>query len=103
MRFMVAEDYDEMSRMAADCLCSIADSHQRRNVAVTAGSTPIGMYGYLVKYIREQGALGCVHFYNFDEIPYRREERDGITMENLKRYFYEPACVPDSKIADLSS
>ena len=102
MHLIVAEDYDGMSRMAADCFCSMADSHQRRNAAVTAGSTPIGMYGYLVEYIRERDVLGYVHFYNFDEIPYRGEERDGITMESLKKYFYEPACIPEARIHTLT-
>ena len=102
MRLMVAEDYDGMSHMAADCFCSMAEGHQRRNVAMTAGSTPIGMYGYLVKYIRERESLGHVHFYNFDEIPYRGEERDGITMENLKKYLYGPACIPEARIHILT-
>ena len=39
-----------------------------------------------------------VHFYNFDEIPYRKEDREGVTISGLREQFLTPAGISEENI-----
>lgn len=39
-----------------------------------------------------------VHFYNFDEIPFKQEDREGVTMLVLRKYFFDKINHPKEKI-----
>lgn len=47
MKLIITEDYQEMSRVAAHHLLGYMSKTRRVNLAITAGSTPKGMYEYL--------------------------------------------------------
>lgn len=47
MKLIITEDYREMSRVAAHHLLGYMSKTRRVNTAITAGSTPKGMYEYL--------------------------------------------------------
>lgn len=47
MKLIITEDYREMSRVAAHHLLGYMSKTRRVNLAITAGSTPKGMYEYL--------------------------------------------------------
>ena len=42
-----------------------------------------------------------LHFYNFDEIPYRKEDREGVTISGLREAFFTPAGIPEERIHKL--
>ncbi|EGF7352198.1 hypothetical protein HJV09_004591 [Escherichia coli] len=44
MKLIITEDYQEMSRVAAHHLLGYMSKTRRVNLAITAGSTPKGMY-----------------------------------------------------------
>ena len=64
---------------------------RRMNLAVTAGSTPKRMYEHLVAAIKGKSFYDRVHYYNFDEIPFRGQQREGVTISNLPGHFYSSA------------
>ncbi|EAA4083482.1 glucosamine-6-phosphate deaminase [Salmonella enterica subsp. salamae] len=102
MKLFVAEDYDEMSQVAAAHLLSFMTQPRRVNLAITAGSTPKKMYEYLTASVK--GKRGCqqAHFYNFDEIPFRGRSGDGVTITNLRNLFFTPAGIEEAQIHKLT-
>lgn len=62
-----------MSRVAAHHLLGYMSKTRRVNLAITAGSTPKGMYEYLTTWLKVSRYDNC-YFYNFDEIPFRGKE-----------------------------
>ena len=52
MKLIITEDYQEMSRVAAHHLLGYMSKMRRVNLAITAGSTPKGMYEYLVTLVK---------------------------------------------------
>ncbi len=52
MKLIITEDYQEMSRVAAHHLLGYMSKMRRVNLAITAGSTPKGMYEYLITLVK---------------------------------------------------
>lgn len=52
MKLIITEDYQEMSRVAAHHLLGYMSKTRRVNLAITAGSTPKGMYEYLPPWLK---------------------------------------------------
>lgn len=52
MKLIITEDYQEMSRVAAHHLLGYMSKTRRVNLAITAGSTPKGMYEYLTTLVK---------------------------------------------------
>lgn len=52
MKLIITEDYREMSRVAAHHLLGYMSKTRRVNTAITAGSTPKGMYEYLTTTVK---------------------------------------------------
>lgn len=52
MKLIITEDYREMSRVAAHHLLGYMSKTRRVNLAITAGSTPKGMYEYLTTWLK---------------------------------------------------
>lgn len=42
------------------------------------------------------------HFYNFDEIPFRGKEGEGVTITNLRNLFFTPAGIKEENIQKLT-
>lgn len=101
MKIIVADNYAEMSRLAAHKLLATMLKPGRVNMAITAGNTPKGVYELLVEEVVGRDYYENVHFYNFDEVPVNGEP-EGVTMTNLRRLFFTPANVSESQIERLT-
>lgn len=93
MKLIITEDYQEMSRVAAHHLLGYMSKTRRVNLAITAGSTPKGMYEYLTTLVKGKPWYDNCYFYNFDEIPFRGKEGEGVTITNLRNLFFTPAGI----------
>ena len=47
MKVIITEDYQEMSQVAVQHLLGVMHSQHRKNISITAGSTPKGVYDIL--------------------------------------------------------
>jgi len=102
MKLIVVDNYEELSQLTAAALLGyMLNTQGRINVAVTGGNSPIRAYEILSDKIRGKDYLNNVHYYNFDELPYRTKDAEGITVSDLRRIFYEPAQIPESQIHKL--
>ncbi len=43
-----------------------------------------------------------MHYYNFDEIPFRGQSREGVTISNLRQLFFTPAQIKEENIHKLT-
>ena len=75
---------------------------RRVNLAITAGSTPKGMYEYLITLVKGKPWYDNCYFYNFDEIPFRGKEGEGVTITNLRNLFFTPAGIKEENIQKLT-
>lgn len=95
MNMLIGENYNDMSQIAANYTLASMLQSKRVNIAITAGSSPIGLYQIVVPQVKNKSYFTKVHYYNFDEIPYKTEDREGVTMENLRKLYFTPAAVPE--------
>lgn len=102
MKLIVTEDYAEMSLVASHHVLGYITAPRRVNLAVTAGSTPKKMYEHLTAAVKGKSFYSQVHYYNFDEIPFRGQNREGVTISNLRSLFFTPAQIPEENIHPLS-
>ncbi len=82
MEFIIASDYDGMSRKAADVVESVMKDAPECVLGLATGSTPIGMYGCLV----EDTAKGDVSFANVST--FNLDEYCGLTGDHDQSYRY---------------
>ncbi|HEC4504041.1 TPA: glucosamine-6-phosphate deaminase, partial [Escherichia coli] len=102
MKLIITEDYQEMSRVAAHHLLGYMSKMRRVNLAITAGSTPKGIYEYLITLVKGKPWYDNCYFYNFDEIPFRGKEGEGVTITNLRNLFFTPAGIKEENIQKLT-
>lgn len=103
MRIIVTKNYEELGRITMYHLLGVMFSKEPRvNLAITAGATPASVYEQLVPNVKGKDYLSHVHYYNFDEIPFKKSKRDGITLSALKKQYFEPANIPESHIHVLN-
>lgn len=97
MKLIVAESYEEMSRLAArELLGAIYGQPDRRmNLSVTAGKTPARLYEMAAPVVKSLG-VGDVHFYSFDEVPVKGQPPRTETA--LRKMFFTPAGIPEDHI-----
>lgn len=98
MNVLIGENYNDMSQIAANYMLASMLQSKRVNIAITAGSSPIGLYQIVVPQVKNKSYFTNVHYYNFDEIPYKTEDREGVTMEDLRKLYFTPAAVPEKNI-----
>lgn len=102
MKLIIANDLEEMSKIAAGYVTSYMYKEQKRiNLSITGGSTPARMYELLIPEVKNKKIFQHVHFYNFDEIPYACETREGVTISGLRKSFFTPANISESQIHKL--
>ncbi len=80
MNLIIPEDYQEMTRVAAHHLLGYMSKTRGVTLEITAGSTPKGMYEYLTTLVKGKPWYDNCYFYNFDEIPFRGKEGEGVTI-----------------------
>lgn len=99
MKLIVTKDYEEMSMVGAEQLLGAMHSQYRTNISVTAGSSPKGLYELIIPLVKDKKYFDNVHYYNFDEIPFKGEEDQyGVTMRNLNKMFFDPANIDRDRI-----
>ncbi len=76
MKLIITEDYQEMSRVAAHHLLGYMSKTRRVNLAITAGSTPKGMYEYLTTLVKGKPWYDNCYFYNFVSKPWSSRSRE---------------------------
>lgn len=102
MRIIRVKDYEEMSSVAATYLLGAMLRPGRQNISITGGSTPKRMYELLVPQVAgKTDRFADVHFFNFDEIPYRAEDREGVTISGLRSAFLTPAGIAEENVHRL--
>ncbi|HBF86595.1 MAG TPA: glucosamine-6-phosphate deaminase [Clostridiales bacterium] len=55
MKVIIAKDYDEMSKKAADLVLSVVKSNPKAVLGLATGSTPLGLYAEMIKDHKENG------------------------------------------------
>ena len=99
MKLIVTKSLKEMNEVAAQQLLGTMHSQYRTNIAITAGSTPKGVYEMMIPLVKGKDYFDNVHYYNFDEILFKGEEdKLGVTMRNLDKLYFKPAEINREKI-----
>lgn len=102
MKMIIGKDVEEMSQVAAGYVMSyMYQDRERVNLSITGGTTPQRMYEILVPMVKDKKQFQHVHFYIFDEIPYRKEDREGVTISGLRDAFFTPAHIKEEQIHKL--
>ena len=99
VKLIVTKDYQEMSAVAVQHLLGAMHSQHRVNLSITAGSTPKGVYELMAPLVKDKPYFDNVHYYNFDEVPYRGQEGGfGVTMTHLNELYFDPADIDRERI-----
>lgn len=95
----VVEDYDAMSRRAADIVAEVVTSQPNCAITVPTGSTPEGMYAELVKRIKG-GAIDFsgVQIFCLDDYLGRTPDDEASLTKLLKQEFLDPAGISDDNV-----
>ncbi len=101
MKVIKVKDYEEMSQVAVQILLGYMYKDGRVNLSITGGTTPKRMYEILVPYVKDKKQFENVHYYNFDEIPFKEENREGVTISGLRKLFLTPANIKEENIHKL--
>lgn len=82
MRIVIAKDYDELSKKAANLLASQITLKPNSVLGLATGSTPMGAYSELIR-IYEEGDI------SFSEVvTFNLDEYYGLDKENAQSYYY---------------
>ncbi|MDT2601113.1 glucosamine-6-phosphate deaminase [Enterococcus hulanensis] len=98
MRVIRTASLQEMNEVGAQYLLGAMHTQHRTNIAITAGSTPKGVYDVMIPLVKDKDYFDNVHYYNFDEIPFKGEDGYGVTMTNLNKLYFDPANISREKI-----
>ena len=101
MRFVVAEDYDALSRAAADELVAVVARNPTASVLVATGNTPMGMYAELAE--RRRGGFDATRLraVQLDEyLGLAPDDRRSLSGW-MRRSFTGPLGVPDANVVRL--
>lgn len=93
MRIIIEKDYEQLSITTMDLLLKKMYEDKPMHIAITAGSTPKRLYELLVDKVKGKKQFSNVTYYNFDEIPFKGKEGYGVTVENLKSMYFDPAGI----------
>lgn len=102
MKLIVTDNYNEMSQIASHHMLGYMTQNRRVNLAITAGRTPAKLYEYLVSAIGGRSGYSHVHYYNFDEIAFKGQHREGVTISSLRQLFLSPAQIKETNIHKLT-
>lgn len=94
-KITVVDDYDAMSKLAADRVADVITAFPEAAITVPTGSTPTGMYEELVRRINS-GALDAsqVQIFCLDDYLGQTPEDDASLTKLLLRDFLVPANIP---------
>ena len=101
MKLIVVKDFEEMSRVSSEIVLGVMYRNERVNIAPTTGTTPVGLYKIIVERIKNKSYFNHVHYYNFDETPFRVSKKEGRIITNLRQMFLTPANIQEENIHPL--
>lgn len=95
----IVDDYDAMSKLAADRVADLITAFPDAAITVPTGSTPVGMYKELVQRINS-GELDAsrVQIFCLDDYVGQTPEDEASLTKLLIREFLEPANIPQENI-----
>jgi glucosamine-6-phosphate deaminase len=98
-RITVVDDYDAMSRLAADRVAEVVTAYPNAAITVPTGSTPGGMYADLVRRITA-GELDFsgVQVFCLDDYLGQTPDDEASLTKLLLQEFLEPANIPGENI-----
>lgn len=82
MNFITVNDYETLSRMAADIICSVVKENQSAVLGLATGSSPLGTYAEIVK----RNAAGEIDLSQVTSV--NLDEYIGLGEENDQSYRY---------------
>ncbi|MBR4528790.1 MAG: glucosamine-6-phosphate deaminase [Lachnospiraceae bacterium] len=95
MRLLVCDNYDEMSRRAAETLADRVTQKPDCVLGLATGSTPLGAYERLVTMVREGRLdLSRVTTVNLDEYRGLGEESDRSYVSFMRTHLFDGAGIP---------
>ncbi|MGI8405954.1 MAG: 6-phosphogluconolactonase [Thermomicrobiales bacterium] len=104
MRLIVADDYDGMSKLAADIVIAAVQERPASSILVATGNTPMGLYDLLAT----RQASGECDFSGVRAV--QLDEYLGIGPEDprslfgwMRRSFVVPLAIPDAQVMRLRS
>lgn len=101
MKLIVVEDFEEMSQVSSEIVLGVMHKNERVNIAPTTGTTPIGLYKILNKKIKDKPYFDHVHYYSFDETPFKISKKEGRIITKLREMFLSPANIKEENIHPL--
>ena len=82
MKVIITENYDEMSKKAAEIMIELVKNNPNAVLGLATGSSPIGMYNYMAKDCKENGtSYKNISTVNLDEYV-------GLTADHNQSYAY---------------
>ena len=82
MKVIIAKDYDEMSRLAAEEMAKVVEVKPNAVLGLATGGTPVGMYKELIKMNKD----GKVDFSNVTTV--NLDEYVGLAGDHPQSYRY---------------
>lgn len=96
---VVVENYDAMSRRAADAVVETITAHPTAAITVPTGTTPSGMYLELVARIQDGTAdFSQVQIFCLDDYVGKTPEDEASLTKLLKRDFLDPGQIPEANV-----
>ena len=109
MKVIIAKDYDEMSRLAAEEMAKVVEVKPNAVLGLATGGTPVGMYKELIKMNKD----GKIDFSNVTTVNLDEYVGLGGEDEQSYRYFmnkhlfdkkpFKETFVPNGKAEDLDA
>ena len=82
IELIIADNYDEMSKKAAEIISDLIKANPKANLGLATGSTPIGLYNELIKKNKNKEiTFKDIKSYNLDEYV-------GISQNHSQSYYY---------------
>lgn len=98
-RITVVDDYDAMSKLAADRVADVITASPDAAITVPTGSTPAGMYKELVRRINaDELDVSQVQIFCLDDYLGQTPEDEASLTKLLIREFLEPAKIPTENV-----
>jgi len=103
MRLIVADDYEGMSRLAADIVTDAVRERPNSAVLVATGNTPMGLYTELAaRQSRKEADFSGVRAVQLDEyLGLGADDRRSL-YGWMRRSFVEPLGIPDEQVMRLA-
>lgn len=111
MKIFIADDYEQLSKMAADDLIELTAGEKEPVVCTASGDSPAGMYMELVQKVHNgQADVSNWKFLGLDEWTGLNGADDGSCRFHLNNQLFNPLQIPneqiifmDGRAADLQS